>query len=146
MAFEFVEVKLLRAICRFLPYVIASTVRCAAIRFSFKGFTDSFALITLAVPKSCYSLGARTTFDRVASFCSLFPAPQALATSLAMTRVWGKTDCRAPIGGLACRLGRCFCFAEVSTGHPHRNDENGENGLPQPFIRLRNDKTVCHSE
>ena len=21
---------------------------------------------------------------------------------------------------LACRLGRCFCFAEVSTGHPHR--------------------------
>ena len=44
MAFEFVEVKLLRAICRFLPYVIASTVRCAAIRFSFKGFTDSFAL------------------------------------------------------------------------------------------------------
>ena len=20
---------------------------------------------------------------------------------------------------LACRLGRCFCFAEVSTGHPH---------------------------
>ena len=30
-------------------------------------------------------------------------------------------------GGLACRLGRCFCFAEVSTGHPHlRNDEEGE--------------------
>ena len=25
-------------------------------------------------------------------------------------------------GGLACRLGRRFCFAEVSTGHPHRND------------------------
>ena len=22
-------------------------------------------------------------------------------------------------GGLACRLGRCFCFAEVSTGDPH---------------------------
>ena len=21
--------------------------------------------------------------------------------------------------GLGCRLGRCFCFAEVSTGHPH---------------------------
>ena len=20
---------------------------------------------------------------------------------------------------LGCRLGRCFCFAEVSTGHPH---------------------------
>ena len=58
----------------------------------------------------------------------------------------GKTDCRAPCGarnderwkgGLpqpfihpACRLGRCFCFAEVSTGHPH----------------LRNDKMACHSE
>ena len=22
-------------------------------------------------------------------------------------------------GGLGCRLGRCFCFVEVSTGHPH---------------------------
>ena len=22
-------------------------------------------------------------------------------------------------GGLGCRLGRCFCFAEVSTGHLH---------------------------
>ena len=22
-------------------------------------------------------------------------------------------------GGLGCRLGRCFCFAEVSAGHPH---------------------------
>ena len=22
-------------------------------------------------------------------------------------------------GGLGCRLGRCFCFAKVSTGHPH---------------------------
>ena len=33
----------------------------------------------------------------------------------------GETDCHTPDGGLACRLGRCFCFAEVSTGHPHRN-------------------------
>ncbi len=32
--------------------------------FLFKDITDSFALTTLAVPKSCYSLGARTTFDR----------------------------------------------------------------------------------
>ena len=40
---------------------------------------------------------------------------------LTMTRR-GETDCRTPCGGLACRLGRCFCFAEVSTGHPHRND------------------------
>ena len=54
--------------------------------FFFKGITDSFALITLAVPKSCYSLGARTTFDRGASFCSLYPAPQALATSLRITK------------------------------------------------------------
>ena len=51
----------------------------------FLGITDYFALTTLAVPKSCYSLGARTTFDRGASFCSLLPAPQALATSLRMT-------------------------------------------------------------
>ena len=38
----------------------------------------------------------------------------------------GRTDCHTPCGGLACRLGRCFCFAEVSTGHPHRNDESGK--------------------
>ena len=25
---------------------------------------------------------------------------------------------------LACRLGRCFCFAEVSTGHPHLRNDN----------------------
>ena len=29
-----------------------------------------------------------------------------------------------PFTHLACRLGRCFCLAEVSTGHPHlRNDK-----------------------
>ena len=28
-----------------------------------------------------------------------------------------------PFTYLACRLGRCFCFAEVSAGHPHRNDK-----------------------
>ena len=38
----------------------------------------------------------------------------------------GRTDCHTPCGGLACRLGRYFCFAEVSTGHPHRNDEGAE--------------------
>ena len=27
-------------------------------------------------------------------------------------------------GGLGCRLGRCFCFAEVSTGHPHPMDNS----------------------
>ena len=27
-------------------------------------------------------------------------------------------------GGLGCRLGRCFCFAEVSTGHPHPSADN----------------------
>ena len=53
---------------------------------------------------------------------------------LAMTRRGGETDCRTPYGGLACRLGRCFCFAEVSTGHPHRNDEVGENGCAKAFV------------
>jgi hypothetical protein len=33
------------------------------------------------VPKSCYLLGAQATFDRGASFCSLYLAPRALATS-----------------------------------------------------------------
>ena len=27
-------------------------------------------------------------------------------------------------GGLGCRLGRCFCFVEVSTGHPHPSADN----------------------
>ena len=35
----------------------------------------------------------------------------------------GETDFHTPCGGLARRLGRCFCFTEVSTGHPHRNDK-----------------------
>ena len=48
---------------------------------------------------------------------------------LAMTRRGGETDCRTPYGGLACRLGRCFCFAEVSGGHPHRNDR--KDGFPR---------------
>jgi len=29
-------------------------------------------------------------------------------------------------GGLGCRLGRCFCYAEVSTGHPHPIIDNIE--------------------
>ena len=44
-----------------------------------------------------------------------------VALLLRNDRAW-KADCHTPYGGLACRLGRCFCFAEVSTGHPHRND------------------------
>ena len=48
----------------------------------------------------------------------------------------GETDCHSRLR-LACRLGRCFCFAEVSTGHPHRNDEGRGNGLPRA-LRLRN--------
>ena len=35
----------------------------------------------LAVPKICFPLGARTNFDRYASFCSLYHPPDALATS-----------------------------------------------------------------
>ena len=27
-------------------------------------------------------------------------------------------------GGLGCRLGRCFGYAEVSTGHPHPVTDN----------------------
>jgi hypothetical protein len=27
-------------------------------------------------------------------------------------------------GGLGCRLGRCFYFVEVSTGHPHPLADN----------------------
>ena len=27
-------------------------------------------------------------------------------------------------GGLGCRLGRCFCYAEVSTRHPHPVADN----------------------
>ena len=27
-------------------------------------------------------------------------------------------------GGLGCRLGRCFYFVEVSTGHPHPVTDN----------------------
>ena len=45
-----------------------------------------------------------------------------VALLLRNDRAW-KADCHTPYGGLACRLGRCFCFAEVSTGHPHRNDK-----------------------
>ena len=28
-------------------------------------------------------------------------------------------EIKRTVEGLDCRLGRCFCFAEVSTGHPH---------------------------
>ena len=53
--------------------------------FLFKDITDSFALYHSCGAQKLFSLGARTTFDRSASFCSLYPALQALATSLAMT-------------------------------------------------------------
>ena len=46
----------------------------------------------------------------------------------AMTR-GVETDYHTPYGGLACRLGRCFCFAEVSAGHPHRNDNSFQTPL-----------------
>ena len=43
--------------------------------------------------------------------------------SFAMTKV--EERIAAVALRLACRLGRCFCFAEVSTGHPHlRNDKS----------------------
>ena len=40
----------------------------------------------LAVPKSCYPLGARATFDRGASLRSLYPPPAAVATLLGEQR------------------------------------------------------------
>jgi hypothetical protein len=33
-------------------------------------------------------------------------------------------------GGLGCRLGRCFCFTEVSTGHPHPSADNIDTNRP----------------
>ena len=56
----------------------------------------------------------------------------------------GGTDCRAPFGGLACRLGRCFCFAEVSTGHPHRNDGRGKTPRHISVITLKRRYAVCN--
>ncbi len=38
--------------------------------------------------------------------------------------------------GLFCRLGRCFCFAEVSTGDPHPSDPaSGRLPLPIGFLQ-----------
>ena len=47
-----------------------------------------------------------------------------IAAGLKLLAMTYGVDCRTPCGGLACRLGQCFCFAEVSTGHPHRNDKD----------------------
>ena len=41
---------------------------------------------------------------------------------------------------LGCRLGRCFCFAEVSTGHPH--PYTGE-AVRLPSFRLRRNRGGC---
>ena len=88
-----------------------------------KGNTDSFALITLAVPKSCYSLGARTTFDRGARRCSLYPALQALATSLRMTSFLSL---------------RCGCPVDTSVKQKHRPSRQARcvNGYGNSFLPL----------
>ena len=67
------------------PSSLRSRVSGCGNPFSLKGNTDSFALYHSCGAQKLFSLGARTTFDRGASFCSLLPAPQALATSLRMT-------------------------------------------------------------
>ena len=59
-----------------------------------------------------FSLGARTTFDRGASFCSLLPAPQALATSLRMTSRLVATS----VTGCAVNC-RSVIAVRVSGGH-----------------------------
>ena len=85
------------------------------------GITDSFAFTTLAVPKSCYSLGARTTFDRGASFCSLLPALQALATSLRMTyRFVIAKPCKRLRQSVPLSLRGCGCPVDTSAKQKHR--------------------------
>ena len=54
--------------------------------FPFKGYYGFFRAYHSCGAQKLFSLGARTTFDRGARRCSLYPAPQALATSLRMTR------------------------------------------------------------
>ena len=39
---------------------------------------------------------------------------------------------------LACRLGRCFCFAEVSTGDPHPTTRSACLGFESLLLRLKN--------
>ena len=41
-----------------------------------------------------------------------------------------------------CRLSRCFCFAEVSTGQPHRNDEGEKTAVLKLFCFF----IIPHSE
>ena len=42
-----------------------------------------------------------------------------LYTALFSPKIVSVDNRKNLLEGLACRLGRCFCFAEVSTGHPH---------------------------
>ena len=49
-----------------------TAARCAAIRFSFKGEADSFVLITLAVPKSCFRLEREQLLTATLPFARFF--------------------------------------------------------------------------
>ena len=137
-----------------------------AIRLSPKGITDSFVLTTLAVPKSCYSLGARTTFDRGARRCSLFPAPQTLATSFRMTsrlviavrvscgHLCGAEAPTEPTGETAARrvairstplviasTERCAAIRSFAKGEADSHGRFAEVSAGHPLPR--NDKTFC---
>ena len=56
---------------------------------------------------------------------SVFPLKEKrIATGLKPLAMTGGVRIAAVALRLACRLGRCFCFAEVSTGHPHLRNDN----------------------
>ena len=90
----------MRAEFRFLSPVIASAERRAEIRFLLK----EKRILSRFAFRMTSRLVIATTVKCAINCCPVIAKEQ--------------SDC----GGLACRLGRCFCFAEVSTGHPHRND------------------------
>ena len=88
--------------------------------FSFEESTDSFALYHSCGAQKLFSLGVRTTFDRGASFCSLLPAPQALATSLRMTIPFSHCK-RRKVCGIPPPLSlRCGCPVGTSAKQKHR--------------------------
>ena len=70
----------------------------------------------LAVSKRCFPLGARTSFDRGASFCSLLRPPDAVATSpktgACPPALHLDSDCRCQISDvrLLCRQSRRILY------------------------------------
>ena len=61
----------------------------------------------------------------------------------------GRNGLPQPFTHLACRLGRCFCLAEVSAGHPHlRNDGGGGTDCRAPYggLACRLGRCFCFAE